>query len=66
MPPDAIAEMVCDWYARSQEMGTDLRAWIKEEALKRYDIPPTGRVAKLVKKFVDLLLDPPLKDKKKL
>ena len=66
MPPDAIAEMVCDWYSRSQEMGTDLRAWIKEEAHKRYEIPPTGRVAKLIKSFVDLLLTPPFKDKEKL
>ena len=63
MPPDAVAEMVCDWFARSQEMGTSLRQWIKDEAFKRYDIPPTGRVSKLVKGFVDLLLEPLFKDK---
>jgi len=62
MPPVAIAEMVCDWKARSEEMGTDLREWIKEQAFKRYEIPPTGKVAKLIKKFVDLLLDPIFKD----
>ena len=62
MPPVAIAEMVCDWYARSQEMGTDLRKWVKEEAYKKYDIPPTGKVAKLTKEYIDLLLDPPFKD----
>ena len=62
MPPVSIAEMVCDWKARSEEMGTDLREWIREQAFKKYEIPPTGRVAKLIKKFVDLLLDPVFKD----
>jgi len=62
MPPVAIAEMVCDWKARSGDMGTDLREWIKEEAFKKYSIPPTGKVSKLIKKFVDLLLDASFKD----
>ena len=62
MPPVAIAEMVCDWKARSEEFATDLREWIREQALKKYSIPPTGRVAKMIKKFVDLLLDPAFKD----
>jgi len=61
MPPVAIAEMVCDWKARSEEKGTDLREWIKTEAFTRYSIPPTGKISKLVKKFVDLLLDAPFK-----
>ena len=62
MPPVAIAEMVCDWKSRSEEKGTDLREWIREVAFKKYEIPPTGKVSKLVKKFVDLLIDPPFKD----
>lgn len=61
MPPIYIAEMVCDWKARSDEFGTDLRSWIKESAYKRYEIPPNGKVAKIVKKYLDLLLEKPFK-----
>src|SRR5450755_1045681 len=32
MPEIFVAEMVCDWYARSQEFGTDLRVWIRGQA----------------------------------
>jgi hypothetical protein len=58
MPRLAMAEMVCDWYARSNEFGTDLRQWIKEEALAKYNISPQGKVYKVIKEFVDLLLEP--------
>jgi hypothetical protein len=61
MPPAAIAEMVCDWYARSSESASNLRDWIKKEATKKYEIKPTGKQYKLIKYFVDLLLDVPLK-----
>lgn len=61
MPPVYIAEMVCDWKARSEEKGTNLRDWIKDTALEKYSIPPTGKIARLIKKFVDLLLDAPFK-----
>jgi hypothetical protein len=61
MPRLAIAEMVCDWYARSTEFGTDLRKWIKEEALAKYNISPQGKVYKVIKEFVDLLLEPAFK-----
>ena len=52
-----IAEMVCDWAARSQEFGTDLRDWIKEKAVKRFDFTFQSKVYKEIKYFVDLLLD---------
>ena len=61
MPRLAIAEMVCDWYARSNEFGTNLREWIKEEALAKYNISPQGKVYKVIKEFVDLLLEPAFK-----
>ena len=61
MPEIALAEMVCDWYARSCEMGTDLRLWIKDTALEKFDIPPTGAVSKKINKFVTLLLTPTFK-----
>lgn len=64
MPKLAIAEMVCDWYARSNEFGTDLRKWIKEDALTKYCISPQGKVYKVIKEFVDLLLEPAFKQMK--
>jgi hypothetical protein len=38
MPKLAIAEMVCDWYARSQEFGTSLKDWIIDNAIDKYKI----------------------------
>jgi len=61
MPRLAMAEMVCDWYARSNEFGTDLRKWIKDEALAKYNVSPQGKVYKVIKEFVDLLLEPAFK-----
>ena len=52
----AIAEMVCDWYARAQEFGTDLRQWIDKEACKRYAIKRKSAKHSLIIEFVDLLL----------
>lgn len=59
MPRLAIAEMVCDWYARSNEFATDLKQWIKEEALPKYKVSPQGKTYKIIKEFIDLLLEPP-------
>lgn len=59
MPRLFVAEMTCDWYARSTEFGTDIREWVKEKALDRYNISPQGKVYKWVKEFLDLLLDKP-------
>lgn len=64
MPRIFIAEMVCDWYARSQEMGTSLREWIKNDATKKYDMSLQGKTYKQVKFFVDMLLDPEFKPMK--
>lgn len=38
MPEIALAEMVCDWYARSQEFGTSLMSWYIDNAIERYEI----------------------------
>jgi hypothetical protein len=56
MPEIAVAEMVCDWYARSQELGTGLREWIRDEAIPRYGIDMEGEQYRWVQRFVDLLL----------
>lgn len=61
MSEEAIAEMVCDWYARSAESASNLREWIKKEALSKYEINSKGKIYKIIKRFVDLLVDSPLK-----
>lgn len=58
MPTVYIAEMVCDWKARSGEFGTDLREWVKDKAAKRWAFTTQGRVYKEIKEYLDLLLDP--------
>lgn len=58
MPRVYVAEMVCDWKARSSEFATDLRVWVKDKATKRFDFSPTGKVYKEIKEFLDILLDP--------
>lgn len=52
-----VAEMVCDWSARSQERRTDLREWIEEEAVKKYQIKPEYKQWDQIKRFVDLLVE---------
>lgn len=61
MPRVYLAEFVCDTFARSTEMGTDLRNWMKEEATKKYDFSLQGKVYKQLKYFIDMLLDPAFK-----
>jgi len=56
MPEISVAEMVCDWYARSQEFGTDLRVWIRDTAMARYDIEPTSERFRRLQGFVEMLL----------
>ncbi len=51
-----ICEMVADWGARSQERGTDLRQWIRTEAVERFKIDLAGQHWKWIEHFVDLLL----------
>lgn len=59
MPEIAIAEMVCDWYARSQEFGTGLREWITTQAIERFQIDLESEQYGWVKKFVAILLEDP-------
>jgi hypothetical protein len=57
MPEIAIAEMTCDWFARSQEFGTGLRDWIRDEAMKKYKLKANGETYQKIMGFVDLLLE---------
>lgn len=56
MPDVAVAEMVADWYARSQEFGTSLRDWIEEKALEKYEFKKSDEIFGKIMVFVDLLL----------
>jgi hypothetical protein len=57
MPEIAVAEMVCDWYARSHEFGTSLRDWIKTEAVDRFKIDLESEQYKWINSFVNILLE---------
>lgn len=59
MPSIYVAEMVCDWKARSSEFGSDLRSWVKDTALDRFEIKRNGKKYKEIKSYLDLLLDDP-------
>ena len=61
MPIVYVAEMVCDWKARSAEFGTDCREWVKEKATKRWGFTTQGKMYKQIKEYLDLLLDPSFK-----
>jgi hypothetical protein len=57
MPRIYVAEMVCDWKARSNEFGSDLMEWINEKAKVKWDFDCRCKVGKEVRDFVQLLLD---------
>jgi hypothetical protein len=52
-----VAEMVCDWYARSQEHGTGLRDWIKENAISRFKIGLQSQQFEWINGFINMLLE---------
>lgn len=56
MPEMDIAEMVCDWYARSQEFGTGFRDWITETAVERFHMDTKSERFGWVMNFVNILL----------
>lgn len=62
MPRIALAEMVADWKARSEEFGTSLRDWIDEQATKRFLFTKDERVYKEIMEFVDLLCPTPFEN----
>lgn len=58
VPRIYLAEMVCDWGARSSEFGNDLRVWEREMAPKKFDYTLQSKIYKQIKEFTDILLDP--------
>jgi len=65
MPRIYVAEMVCDWYARSIEMGTDLKGFFINNAVEKYNISKSGKKYKEIKYFIEVILDKPFKPVKK-
>lgn len=61
MPRIYVAEMVCDWSARSHEFGNDLRVWTKDKATKKFEMTCQSKVYKEIKDFIEILLDPGFK-----
>lgn len=57
IPEIYLVEMVCDMTARSQEFGTDIRIWLKEEATKRYKFEMDDEVGKKITYYLNMLLD---------
>lgn len=61
MPRLYIAEMICDWKARSNEFGGSLEDWIKGEACKRFNFGPSDKVYEEIMTFFGMLCDKPFK-----
>lgn len=59
MPRIYVAEMVCDWKARSEEFGTSLKDYIQDSATKRWDFTKEDKVYKEIMEFVDMLCEKP-------
>lgn len=57
MPRVYVAEMVCDWYARSTEFGTGIREWIENKALEKFQFAKEDKVYSEIQEMLNLLLD---------
>lgn len=56
MPEICVAEMCCDWLARSQEFATDLKAYITTTAVERYGLDKAPMQRRWIQNFVGMLL----------
>ncbi len=61
MPSVYLAEMVCDWKARSSEFGSSMMDWVNEGAATRYEYTKRDKVYKEIISYTKLLLDEPFK-----
>lgn len=57
MPEIYIAEMACDFYARSQEFGSCLIDWIKNDGEEKYRFSRYGTKYKQLRGFINLLTE---------
>ena len=58
MPKVYVAEMVCDWYARSTEFGTGIREWADSKAMEKFSFTKEDAIYGTIKEMLSLLLDP--------
>lgn len=61
MPPLYVAEMVCDWKARSNEFGTSLQDWITQGAAVRFGYTTDSEIYRKVTYYSEMLCDKPFK-----
>lgn len=61
MPGLYIAEMVCDWKARSGEFGTSLQDWIEEGAATKFGYTTDSEIYRKIMFYSELLCDKPFK-----
>src|SRR5208282_4579478 len=59
VPRWAVAEMICDWKSRSEEFGTSLHAYIKENATERWHFSERDPIYRTIMEFVNMLCDKP-------
>lgn len=59
MPDLYLAEMVCDFKARSNEFGTSLSDYIKKQAMGKYSFKDSDPVYDKIKGFSELLCSTP-------
>jgi hypothetical protein len=58
MPKVYVAEMVCDWYARSTEFGTGVREWIDDKATEKFAFTVEDPIYETIQEMLSLLLEP--------
>lgn len=62
MPDVYLAEFCCDVKARSEEFGTDLRQWINDKAMQKYEFKVGDELYKKIMMYIDLLCPPPFEE----
>jgi hypothetical protein len=60
-----IAEMACDWAARSKEQGTSIWEWIEGPAMERFGFKKSDPVYSKIAKYTKMIFDPQFKKVKK-
>lgn len=59
MPSVYVAEMVCDWKARSSEFGSSMRDWVIKSATEKYGFQMESEVGLEISRYIDMVLDKP-------
>ena len=56
MPDLNLCECICDWFARSNELGTDFFEWISKKATVRWQFSKRDKVYKKIMRYANLLV----------